>query len=92
MTNTTELNAVVKTLKTLYTKEQELKEAIANQEAIIKEYMNNNNIEHINLENGNVSFVSVLSKTLNMKEFRREYENLYQLFSVERITKRFKVA
>ena len=92
MRNTVELNAVLKTLKNLYTKEQELKEAISNQEGIIKEYMTENELNHIALENGNVSFIEVMTKALNTKEFRKQYEDLYQQFTVERTTKRFKVA
>ena len=92
MTNKIELNAVMKTLKDLYTKEAELKEAISNQEAVIKEYLTANNIDNITLENGTATWKEVLSKTLDMKAFRQAHETLYQLFAVERVTRRFKVA
>ncbi len=92
MTNKYELNATIKALKDLYTKEAELKEAISNQEAIIKEYLTKNNLETITLENGTATWKTVFGKTLNMKAFRQEYENIYQLFAVERVSKRFKVA
>lgn len=92
MTNKVELNAVMKTLKDLYTKEAELKEAISNQEAVIKEYLNANKIDNITLENGTATWKEVLSKTLDMKAFRQAHEALYQLFAVERVTRRFKVA
>ena len=92
MTNKIELNAVMKTLKDLYTKEAELKEAISNQEAVIKEYLTANNIDTITLENGTATWKEVLSKTLDMKAFRQAHETLYQLFAVERVTRRFKVA
>jgi len=92
MTNKIELNAVMKTLKDLYTKEAELKEAISNQEAVIKEYLAENKIDNITLENGTATWKEVLSKTLDMKAFRQAHENIYQLFAVERVSKRFKVA
>lgn len=92
MTNKTEINAVIKTLKDLYTKEAELKEAISNQEAVIKEYLTVNNIEAVTVENGTATWKATYSKNLDMKAFRQAYENIYQLFAVERVTKRFKVA
>ncbi len=92
MTNKIELNATIKTLKDLYTKEAELKEAISNQEAVIKEYLAENNLEAITLENGTATWKTVFGKTLDMKAFRQAYENIYQLYAVEKITKRFKVA
>ena len=92
MTNKVELNAVMKTLKDLYTKEAELKEAISNQEAVIKEYLTANKIDNITLENGTATWKEVLSKSLDMKAFRQAHEGLYQLFAVERVTRRFKVA
>jgi len=92
MTNEIEVNAVIKTLKELYTKEAELKQAISNQEAIIKEYMTDNNIELLSLDNGSASWKQVYSKTLDMKAFRQSYENIYQLYTVEKVTRRFKVA
>ena len=92
MTNKVELNLVMKNLKDLYTKEAELKEAISNQEAIIKEYLTDNNLEIIALEQGTATYKTTYSKCLDMKNFRQAYENIYQMFAVERITKRFKVA
>ena len=92
MTNKVELNLVMKNLKDLYTKEAELKEAISNQEAIIKEYLTDNNLETISLEQGTATYKATYSKCLDMKNFRQAYENIYQMFAVERITKRFKVA
>ncbi len=92
MANKVELNLVIKNLKDLYTREAELKEAISNQEAIIKEYLTDNNLEIITVENGTATWKTVYGKTLDMKAFRQEYENIYQLFAVERITRRFKVA
>ncbi len=92
MANQTEVNAVIKTLKDLYTKEAELKQAISNQESIIKEYMSDNNIELLSLDNGTASWKQVYSKNLDMKAFRQSYENIYQLYAVEKVTRRFKVA
>lgn len=90
--NRFEVNATIKTLKDLYTKEAELKEAISNQEAIIKEYLTNNNLEMITLESGTASWKTVFGKALDMKAFRQAHENIYQLYAVEKVTKRFKVA
>ena len=92
MTNKTELNLTIKNLKALYAKEAELKEAISNQEAVIKEYLKDNNLESITLENGTATWKQIFSKTLDMKAFREQYENIYQIFSIEKVTRRFKVA
>lgn len=92
MANEIEVNAVIKTLKDLYTKEAELKQAISNQESIIKEYMTDNNIELLSLDNGSASWKQVFSKSLDMKAFRESHENIYQLYAVEKVTRRFKVA
>ncbi len=92
MTTKTELNLTLKNLKELYAKEAELKQAISNQEAVIKEYLTNNNIESITLDNGTATWKAVFSKALDMKAFRQSYENIYQLFAVEKVTRRFKVA
>lgn len=92
MANKVEINLVIKNLKNLYTKEAELKEAISNQEAIVKEYLKDNKLEVITLENGTATWKEVLSKTLDMKAFRQAHEGLYQLFTVEKVTRRFKVA
>jgi predicted phage-related endonuclease len=92
MANKLEINLVIKNLKDLYTKEAELKEAISNQEAIIKEYLTDNKLEIVTVENGTATWKEVLSKTLDMKAFRQAYENLYQLYAVKKVTRRFKVA
>ena len=90
--NKVELNQTVKNLKELYTKQAELKEAIANYEASLKEYMEDNHIQHLDCQQGSISYVSVFSKVLNMRAFRQEFENLYQLYTVEKKTNRFQVA
>lgn len=90
--NNTELNLTIKNLKSLYAKEAELKEAISNQEAVIKEYLKENNLEAVTVENGTATWKPVFSKVLNMKAFREAYETLYQVYTIEKITKRFKVA
>ena len=92
MANKVEINLVIKNLKDLYTKEAELKEAISNQEAIVKEYLTDNKLEIVTVENGTASWKEVFSKALDMKAFRQSYENLYQLYAVEKVTRRFKVA
>lgn len=92
MTTETELNLTIQNLKALYAREAELKQAISNQEAVIKEYLNDNNLESITLDNGTATWREVFSKTLDMKAFRQSYENIYQLFAVEKVTRRFKVA
>lgn len=90
--NKVELNQTVKNLKELYTKQAELKEAISNYEADLKGYMEDNHITHLDCQQGSINYVDVCSKVLNMRAFRAEFENLYQLFTVEKTTKRFKVA
>ena len=90
--NKVELNQTVKNLKELYTKQAELKEAISNYEADLKGYMEDNHITNLDCQHGSINYVYVCSKVLNMRAFRAEFENLYQLFTVEKTTKRFKVA
>ena len=90
--NKVELNLVIKNLKELYTREAELKEAISGQEAIVKQYLTDNKLEAVTVENGTATWKAVFSKVMDMKAFREANEALYQIFTVNKVTRRFKVA
>ncbi len=47
--NKTELQATVETLNSLYNKQAEINQAVKNQEQILKDYMDANNLQHLDL-------------------------------------------
>ena len=73
MTNKAQLQATVKVLQDLYSKESELKEAIKAQEQIIKDYMEAQKIEHLDLGNAIVHWTQVISKVFDLKKFRADF-------------------
>jgi len=92
MKNTVELNLVMKNLKELYTKQQQIKEAVSALEGELKEYMTDKHIENLTLAEGSCSYKEVLSKVMNMKAFRQAHEAIYQEFAQEKLSMRFKLA
>lgn len=89
--NKVELQAVAETLNNLYAKEEELKQAIKYQEQILKDYMELNNIEHLDLGNAVVHFTKVISKVFDLKRFRADFGTVEE-YMIERLSRRFKVA
>lgn len=89
--NKVELQAVAETLNNLYAKEEELKQAIKSQEQILKDYMDERNIEHLDLGNAVVHFTQVISKVFDLKKFRADFGTVEE-YMVERFSRRFKVA
>ena len=91
MTTKIELQATVKTLQSLYSQEAELKEAIKNQEQIIKAYMEANQIEHLDLGTAVVHWTQVISNVFDLKKFRADFGDVAE-YMTERLSRRFKVA
>lgn len=91
MTSKIELQATVKTLQSLYSQEAELKEAIKNQEQIIKAYMEANQIEHLDLGTAVVHWTQVISNVFDLKKFRADFGDVAE-YMTERLSRRFKVA
>lgn len=91
MTSRIELQATVKTLQALYTQEAELKEAIKNQEQIIKDYMEANQVEHLDLGTAVVHWTQVISNVFDLKKFRADFGDVAE-YMTERLSRRFKVA
>lgn len=91
MTSRIELQATVKTLQSLYSQEAELKEAIKNQEQIIKAYMEANQIEHLDLGTAVVHWTQVISNVFDLKKFRADFGDVAE-YMTERLSRRFKVA
>ena len=67
--NKVQLQATVETLQNLYAREDELKQAIREQEQILKDHMDNEHIEHLDLGIAVVHFTQVISKVFDLKKF-----------------------
>ena len=91
MANKTQLQATVKVLQDLYSQESEIKEAIKAQEQIIKDHMEAQNIEHLDLGNVIVHWTQVVSKVFDLKKFRADFGTVDE-YMVDRLSRRFKVA
>lgn len=91
MTTKIELQATVKTLQALYGQEAELKEAIKNQEQILKDYMEAEKIEHLDLGTAVVHWTQVISNVFDLKKFRADFGDVAE-YMTERLSRRFKVA
>ena len=91
MTTKIELQATVKTLQALYSQEAELKEAIKNQEQILKDYMESQKIEHLDLGTAVVHWTQVISNVFDIKKFRADFGDVAE-YMTERLSRRFKVA
>lgn len=89
--NKAELQATVTTLQTLYAREEELKQAIKSQEQILKDYMDVEKVEHLDLGIAVVHFTQVVSKVFDLKKFRADFGTVEE-YMTERFSRRFKVA
>ena len=89
--NKVELQAVAETLNNLYAREEELKQAIKSQEQILKDYMDLNQIQHLDWGNAVVHVTQVVSKVFDLKKFREDF-GMVEEYMVERLSRRFKVA
>lgn len=91
MTNKIQLQATVRTLQDLYSKETELKEAIKAQEQILKDHMEAEKIEHLDLGTAVVHWTQVVSNVFDLKKFRADFGEVTE-YMTERLSRRFKVA
>ena len=91
MANKIQLQATVKTLQDLYNQESDLKEAIRAQEQILKDHMDNEHIEHLDLGIAVVHFTQVVSKVFDLKKFRADFGTVDE-YMTDRYSRRFKVA
>lgn len=89
--NRTELQATVETLNNLYERQAEINQAVKNQEQIIKDYMDNNNLQHLDLGIAVVHWTQVVSNVFDLKKFRADFGDVTE-YMTERLSRRFKVA
>ena len=89
--NRTELQATVETLNNLYERQAEINQAVKNQEQIIKDYMDNNNLQHLDLGIAVVHWTQVVSNVFDLKKFRADFGDITE-YMTERLSRRFKVA
>ena len=89
--NRTKLQATVETLSTLYEKQNEINQAVKNQEQILKDYMDDNNIQHLDLGIAVVHYSQVISSVFNLKKFREDFGEVAE-YTTKRISRRFKIA
>lgn len=91
MATRTQLQATVKTLQDLYSQEAELKETIKAHEQIIKDHMEQENIEHLDLGTNIVHWTQVISKVFDLKKFRADF-GIVEEYMTDKMSRRFKVA
>lgn len=89
--NKTELQATVETLNSLYAKQAEINQAVKNQEQILKDYMDENNIQHLDLGTAVIHWTQVISQVFDLKKFRADFGEIPE-YMTERLSRRFKVA
>lgn len=89
--NKTELQATVETLNSLYNKQAEINQAVKNQEQILKDYMDANNLQHLDLGTTVVHWTQVVSNVFDIKKFRADFGDVAE-YMTERLSRRFKVA
>ena len=89
--NKVELQATVETLNTLYEKQAEINQAVKNQEQILKDYMDEKHIEHLDLGIAVIHWTQVVSKVFDLKKFRADFGEVTE-YMTERLSRRFKVA
>ncbi len=89
--NKTELQATVETLNILYQRQAEINQAVKSQEQVIKDYMDNNNLQHLDLGIAVVHWTQVVSNVFDLKKFRADFGDVSE-YMTERLSRRFKVA
>lgn len=89
--NKVELQTTVETLSHLYEKQAQINLAVKNQEQILKDYMNEKNIQHLDLGIAVVHFTKVISSVFDLKKFRADFGEVTE-YMTERVSRRFKVA
>ena len=87
-----EIRNTVAELQNLYVEAENLKAEIIAKEALIKEEMEAREIETLDLGNVIVRFTSVLSSRFDTKAFKKDFADIYALFTKQVASRRFSIA
>lgn len=87
-----DIRLTVEELQSLYAKADELKAQITAREALIKEEMDNREIETLDLGNVIIRFTSVLSSRFDTKAFKKDFADVYAMFTKQVASRRFSIA
>lgn len=87
-----EIRQTVNELQNLYANLEALKSIIAEKEGLIKEEMDAREIETLDLGNVIVRFTSVLSNRFDTTSFKKDFSDIYALFTKQVASRRFSIA
>lgn len=87
-----EIRQTVNELQNLYANLEALKSVIAEKEGMIKEEMESREIETLDLGNVIVRFTSVLSNRFDTTAFKKDFADIYALFTKQVASRRFSIA
>ena len=88
----TEIRATVSELQELYANLELIKSAITARENAIKEEMDSREVETLDLGNVIVRFTSVLSNRFDTKAFKKDFADVYAMFTKQVASRRFSIA
>lgn len=87
-----DIRNTVEELQNLYAQADELKAMITAREAMIKEEMEAREIETLDLGNVIIRFTSVLSSRFDTKAFKKDFADIYAMFTKQVASRRFSIA
>ena len=87
-----EIRKTVAELQNLYTNLEALKSVIAEKEGLIKDEMDAREVETLDLGNVIVRFTSVLSNRFDTTAFKKDFADIYALFTKQVASRRFSIA
>ena len=87
-----EIRQTVNELQNLYADLETLKSMIAEKEGLIKDEMDAREVETLDLGNVIVRFTSVLSNRFDTTAFKKDFADIYALFTKQVASKRFSIA
>lgn len=87
-----EIRNTIAELQELYAQAESIKAEITAREAVIKEEMEAREVETLDLGNVIVRFTSVLSSRFDTKAFKKDFADIYALFTKQVASRRFSIA
>ena len=90
--NNQTIRTTAKELQELYAAQDELKALITEKEALIKEEMENRELEVLDLGNVIIRWTSILSSRFDTKAFKKDFADIYAMFTQQVPSRRFSIA
>ena len=87
-----EIRKTVQELQKLYAQADELKAQIVERESLIKDEMDNRELEVLDLGNVIIRFTSILSNRFDTTAFKKLHADLYNAFIKQVSSRRFAIA